>query len=474
MATQLGLEGQVVSAATQANGDVLPLSDVGSLELCINGLPITEQFLSAPLSHYDIILGESWLRHHRGIMDYAHDQLWQLLPSGPVPLNLDILPPGEIGCPCLGPSPPPYVSHTVDRNLAAMVTEGCRPAQQPWLQLPVPPTQYTELERQQQIFNTPLPPHLRTVDFGGTWMPPNPYCARVHRQEKKRSTLATVHRLGDVGKELPEDAEILDFLDADIPGLTTNPERSFDFVTSEVRTQLAHLPAQQVEDILTLLGGFENTVFETRTMPRMPPVRQLDMDIKETSDARPVAMRHYPVAPQHMPELERQIKTLLDAGIIRKSVSLYASPVLFAPKKDNKLHLCVDYRRLNRQTLRDCYPTPVASDLIARTRGSRMFSKLDLQSDFHQLRIREGDQHKTAFTTPGGQYEWATCPFGLTNTPSCFQRLMNHILRDHIAGHYCVVYCDDILIFTNTDDPVEHFLKLTAVLETLHAHELLI
>ena len=158
--------------ATQANGDVLPLSDVGSLELSINGLPITEQFLSAPLSHYDITLGESWLRHHRGIMDYAHDQLWQLLPSGPVPLNLDILPPGEIGCPCLGPSPPPYVSHTVDRNLAAMVTEGCRPAQQPWLQLPVPPTQYTELERQQLIFNTPLPPHLRTVNFGGTWMSP--------------------------------------------------------------------------------------------------------------------------------------------------------------------------------------------------------------------------------------------------------------------------------------------------------------
>jgi len=90
-------------------------------------------------------------------------------------------------------------------------------------------------------------------------------------------------------------------------------------------------------------------------MPRMPPVRQLDMNITETVDARPVSMRHYPVAPQHMPELERQIKALLDAGIIRESVSLYASPVLFAPKKDGNLRLCVDYRRLNRQTLRNCY-----------------------------------------------------------------------------------------------------------------------
>jgi len=150
-----------------------------------------------------------------------------------------------------------------------------------------------------------------------------------------------------MGKELPEDEELSDFLDADIPGLSINPERSFDFVTSEVRTQLAHLPLEQVDEILTLLGGFESTLFETRAMPRMPPPRQLDMDITETPDARPVAMRHYPVAPQHMPELERQIKTLFDAGIIRESVSLYASPVLFAPKKDGKLRLCVDYRRLN-------------------------------------------------------------------------------------------------------------------------------
>ena len=200
------------------------------LELCINGLPITEKFLSAPLLHYDIILGESWLRHHEGIMDYAHDQLWQLLPSGPVPLNFDILPPGDISCLGLKPSSTPYVSHTVDWNLAAMVTEGCWLAQQPGLQLPVPPTQYTELERQQVIFNIPLQPHLRTVPFGGTWMPPTPSCARVHRKEEKQSSPAAVHRLGDVGKELPEDAEILDFLDADILGLSTNPERSFDFV----------------------------------------------------------------------------------------------------------------------------------------------------------------------------------------------------------------------------------------------------
>jgi len=106
-----------------------------------------------------------------------------------------------------------------------------------------------------------------------------------------------------------------------------------------------------------------------------------------------------------------------------------------------------------------------------------MFFKLDLQSGFHLLRIREGDQHNTFFNTAGtagAQYEWVTCPFGLTNTPSCFQRLMNHVLFDHIAANYCVVYCDDVLIYTETDDPNEHMVKVTAVLDTLREHKLLI
>jgi len=284
--------------------------------------------------------------------------------------------------------------------------------------------------------------------------------------------------LGDFGKELPENTHLVDLLDPEIPGLSAPPDRaSFDFVTSKVRAQLGHFSFQKQEVILTLLRGYEDTVFETRTMPRMPPRRKLDMDITETPGARPVSGRPYPVSPQHLPELERQITALLKAGNIQRSVSLYASPVLFAPKKDGKLRLCIDYQRLNRQTLRDCFPTPVASDLIARTRGARMFSKLDLQSGFHQLRIREGDQHKTAFTTPGAagaQYEWVTCPFCLNNTPSCFQHLMNHVLFDHITANYCVVYCDNMLIYTETDDSAEHMAKLTAVLDILREHELLI
>jgi len=141
----------VVSAATLANGEILPLSDVGCLHLSINGLQVTESFLLAPISRYDIILGESWLCHHQGAMDYAHDQLWQLLPSGPVPLKFDILPPGETRTHLVRSPGDESVAYHLERNLAAMVVEGCHCAQQPGLQLPIALTQYTELQRQQAI-----------------------------------------------------------------------------------------------------------------------------------------------------------------------------------------------------------------------------------------------------------------------------------------------------------------------------------
>ena len=143
-----------------------------------------------------------------------------------------------------------------------------------------------------------------------------------------------------------------------------------------------------------------------------------------------------------MPELQRQIEVLLQAGIIRPSLSQYGAPVLFAPKKDGRLRLCVDYRALNLQTIRDRFPTPTAQDLIARTRGAKLFSKVDLHSGFHQLNIRPQDRHKTAFVTPDGQYEFVSSPFGLSSTPSAFQRLMTHVLHKHIVGGYCVVFCD--------------------------------
>jgi len=116
-------------------------------------------------------------------------------------------------------------------------------------------------------------------------------------------------------------------------------------------------------------------------------------------------------------ELWRQIESLLKAGIICESHSFYSSPFFFGPKKDGKLRLCIDYRSVNQQTEQDPFPTPVVADLIASTRGARIFFKADLQARFHQLLLQDCDQEKTALSTPFGLFEWVTCPFGLATTP---------------------------------------------------------
>ena len=122
---------------------------------------------------------------------------------------------------------------------------------------------------------------MRALGFGEVWVPTLQTGGWARRRMNRPGSSGAIHQLSDMGKELPEDGELSDFLDTDIPGLSINPERSFDFVTPEVLTQLAHLPPDQVYDILTLLRGFESTVFETRAMPRMRPPHQLDMDITE-------------------------------------------------------------------------------------------------------------------------------------------------------------------------------------------------
>jgi hypothetical protein len=252
---------------------------------------------------------------------------------------------------------------------------------------------------------------------------------RVRRTE----LWATVrHALGAItghaDKRLPEDEELVI---EDIPGLTlpsssTNQQGSspsaFSFIELEVHTNLAHVSTAVLEGVIQRLRTYEPTVFETRKLPRLTPRRGLDMDITEYSGARPVTRRPYRVAPQDKVELNRQLDLLLEVGIIRKSYIPYASPCLFTPKADGSLRLCVDYRQLNLQTVHiDRFPTSTTADLIQRTWGSNLFSKIDLMSGFHQLRIRDEHAHKTVFVTEDGHYEWVVCPFGFCSTPSCFQ-----------------------------------------------------
>jgi len=326
LADRMGLRGPLAGGATQANGDYLPLYDVGQLDLGFNGRTVTENFPSVPLSHYNIILGESWLQENPGIMDHTHGQLWQWTPTGIQKMSFDALPdtqPDQPGVTSDGPAQDTDTLDPLHTIVIEAIREGVKRASPPmWFLLP------TDWFHKLQTVITPVVPARTPVSVIHSTVN-RPLGSRGRRLEARHFQPTVVGTpgpimLGDFGNELPEDTHLVDLLDPEIPGLSTTPDRSsFDFVTSKVRAQLGHQSFQDQEDILTLLRGYEDTVFETRTMPRMPPRRELDIYITETPGARPVSGHSYPVSPQHLPELERQIKTLLKAGIIRRSVSLY-------------------------------------------------------------------------------------------------------------------------------------------------------
>lgn len=481
-AERLGVQGRLTGAAAQADGTLIPLYDVGNLHLAVNGAPTLRRFQRANIAPYDVILGEKWCEAESVVLDYANAALWTLQPGQgllPLVLNAQPAPAAQAAASFLathGRRPPASVPLPSRSLLAA----DPRYSAATWAL-----RQQESASRVQQLMalgtrageDTDLTALLvKTLPVAAAprpWGPETPLPtvrAAGSRERRSRRRHTGLLPVVDFNKELPEDAELDE---REIPGLETSPERSFSFVESEVREHLAHLPAAEIEAIVQRLQGFESDVFETRSMPRAPPYRPIDLDITLRPGSEPPRRRAYRVAPHHMPELDRQIQLLLDAGMIRASVSEYAAPVLFAPKKDGKLRLCIDYRLLNAQTVRDRFPTPTAADLISSTAGGRLFSKIDLLAGFHQLRVREEDIHKTAFVTPTGQYEWVTAPFGLSATPSAFQRLMTFVLQEHIRAGYACVYLDDIAIWTKTDDPLEHLEKVEAVLASLREHGLI-
>jgi hypothetical protein len=168
-------------------------------------------------------------------------------------------------------------------------------------------------------------------------------------------------------------------------------------------------------------------------------------------------------------EIKRQIQELLHKGHIRPSSSPCGSPIVLVQKKDGTWRLCIDYRALNKITVQNRYPIPRIDDLLDQLKGEKYFSKIDLKSGYHQVPIEPSDVWKTAFKSKEGLFEWLVVPFGLTNAPATFMRLMDDILRP-FTNSFVVVYLDDILIFSQTWE--EHLHHIRQVLQTLRQHKL--
>jgi hypothetical protein len=185
-------------------------------------------------------------------------------------------------------------------------------------------------------------------------------------------------------------------------------------------------------------------------MPGMPPDRDVDFVIELQPGTAPISKRPYHMPPKELVELKNQLQELLDKGYIRPSSSPWGCPALFVKKKDGSLRLCVDYKPLNAVTIKNKYPLPRIDVLFNQLAGAKVFSKIDLHSGYHQIKIRPCDIPKTAFFTHYGLYEFLVMSFGLTNAPAYFMYLMNSVFMMKL-DKFIVVFVNDILIYSKNE-----------------------
>src|SRR3954467_5213615 len=231
---------------------------------------------------------------------------------------------------------------------------------------------------------------------------------------------------------------------------------------------------EHAKELLTSYEKIQNLLKEYQDifpddLPGLPPYRSVDHGIELVDGAEPPHRSIYALSQEELQILKKTLQELLDQGFIRPSKSPYGAPILFVKKKDGSLRMCVDYRALNKLTIKNRYPLPRIDEIFDRVQGAKVFSKIDLCSGYHQIRIQDQDIPKTAFRTRYGHYEFTVMPFGLTNAPATFQRLVNDVFRP-LLDECVVVYIDDILIYS--PDLESHRRHLQQVFDILRREKL--
>jgi hypothetical protein len=206
-----------------------------------------------------------------------------------------------------------------------------------------------------------------------------------------------------------------------------------------------------------------------KEIPGLPPKTDIDFSINLMSRAAPVSKTPYKMNTPELKELQMQLEELLKKGYIRPSVSTWGAPVLFVKKKDGTLRLCIEFKKLNKVTMKNKYPFPRIDDLFDQLKDEIFFSKIDLRLGYHQVIIKEEDISMTSFRKRYGHYEFIVVPFGLSNEPAVFMCLMNDIFREYL-DKFVIVFLDDILIYSKSKEEDEQDLRM--VLQVLREHHM--
>jgi len=223
------------------------------------------------------------------------------------------------------------------------------------------------------------------------------------------------------------------------------------------------MPSGDLEERATSVLNEYQDIFAAPT--GLPPESREKYQIITDPNAKAPFKNPYRISRKEEKELHSQIEVALKNGWLTESTSEYRAPVIFIPKKDGTLRMCIDYRDLNRITTKDRFPLPSTEDLIDRLQGAKVFSRINMYAGYNQMAIRPEDTHKTAFVTKFGLYKWRVLPFGLANGPAAFMRMMDRILASNPElRDFIIVYMDDVMIYSkSTEDHETHLRKCLGV-----------
>ena len=397
-------------------------------------------FVVVPLAGCDAVLGMPWLQSHNPSIDWSDRSIvvgaHKLRPPryrDSCNLNSSSLSP-SVSAVSVSPSPSPSPAPSLPPLSPSVLPT---PADSESPSLSVSPS----LSLSPSPSPTPLQPIPAPPSVQCTLQPPPPTVLSRHQLDKE------VRRGGQLFLAYVQSGP-----------LSASPDRPDE-----------PGPADEAQSIaLPLLHSFAD-VFPADLPEELPPRRDVDHRIELEPGTTPPSRPTYRLSPTELDELKKQLADLTKHGFIQPSKSPFGAPVLFVKKKEGELRMCVDYRALNKITVKNRYPLPRIDELMDRLHGAKYFSKIDLRSGYHQVRIHPDDVAKTAFRTRYGHYEFLVLPFGLTNAPATFMHLMQQIFREHL-DNFVIVFLDDILIYSKTLQ--EHTQHVTAVLELLRKNKL--